>query len=72
MKVVSVLRELVQETGIELVEATANNTSEVVPAAQSLVARRVEAVYLPGDNTAYQAFDGLVSQSATGACAPGD
>ncbi|HWI57944.1 MAG TPA: ABC transporter substrate binding protein, partial [Bacillota bacterium] len=66
VKVVSVLRELCQKEGIELIETTANNTSEVVPAAQSLVARRAEAVYLPGDNTAYQAFDGLVSQLTAG------
>ena len=28
-------------------------------------ARGAEAVYLPGDNTAYQAFDGLANQLAT-------
>ena len=66
VKVVSVLRELCQEGGLELIEAPANSTSEVVPAAQSLVARKVEVVYLPGDNTAYQAFDGLASQLANG------
>ena len=66
VKVVAVLRDLCAQNGIELIEVPANNTSEVVPAAQSLVARRVEAVYLPGDNTAYQAFDGLVSQLANG------
>ena len=64
MKVVTVLRELCKKQDIELLEAVANGTSEVVPAAQSLVARRVEAVYLPGDNTAYQAFDGLAGQLA--------
>lgn len=65
VKVVTVLRELCQKHGVELVEAIANNTSEVVQAAQSLAARRVEAVYIPGDNTAYQAFDGLAGQLAT-------
>ncbi|MBM3890006.1 MAG: hypothetical protein FJ388_12895, partial [Verrucomicrobia bacterium] len=64
VKVVSVLREHCVKNGIELIEAIANNTSEVVQAAQSLAARRVEAVYLPGDNTAYQAFDGLAGQLA--------
>ena len=64
VKVVSVLRDLCQKAGVELLEAPANNTSEVVPAAQSLAARGAEAVYLPGDNTAYQAFDGLVNQLA--------
>ena len=66
VKVVSVLRELCKKDNIELVEVPANNTSEVVPAAQSLIARGVEAVYLPGDNTAYQAFDGLASRLAGG------
>lgn len=65
LKVVTVLRELCQKHGVELVEAIANNTSEVVQAAQSLAARRAEAVYIPGDNTAYQAFDGLAGQLAT-------
>ncbi len=66
VKVVSVLRELCASNGVELVEATVNNTSEVVQAAQSLVARGVSAVYLPGDNTAYQAFEGLVSRLTEG------
>ncbi|MEI6781321.1 MAG: ABC transporter substrate-binding protein [Verrucomicrobiota bacterium] len=66
VKVVSVLRELCAKDGLELIEVPANSTSEVVPAAQSLVARSVEVVYLPGDNTAYQAFDGLANQLATG------
>ena len=66
VKVVSVLRELCEKDGIELIEVPANSTSEVVPAAQSLVARSVEVVYLPGDNTAYQAFDGLANQLANG------
>ena len=66
VKVVSVLRELCQKEGLELIEVPANATSEVVPAAQSLVARSVDVVYLPGDNTAYQAFDGLASQLAGG------
>jgi ABC-type uncharacterized transport system substrate-binding protein len=66
VKVVSVLRELCASNGVELIEAVANGTSEVVPAAQSLVARGVEVVYLPGDNTAYQAFDGLAGQLASG------
>lgn len=65
VKVVSVLRELCGKNGIELIEAIANNTSEVVQAAQSLGARGAEAVYLPSDNTAYQAFDGLAGQLAT-------
>jgi ABC-type uncharacterized transport system substrate-binding protein len=66
VKVVSVLRELCKKSDIELVEAVANNTSEVTPAAQALAARGITAVYLPGDNTAYQAFEGLVSRLTDG------
>jgi ABC-type uncharacterized transport system substrate-binding protein len=65
VKVVSVLREHCVKNGIELMDAIANNTSEVVQATQSLAARKAEAVYLPGDNTAYQAFDGLAKQLDT-------
>lgn len=64
VKVVSVLRGLCKKHGVELLEAAANSTSEVTPAAQSLAARRAQAVYLPGDNTAYQAFEGLAGQLA--------
>jgi ABC-type uncharacterized transport system substrate-binding protein len=64
VKVVTVLRELCKKHGIELLEAVANGTSEVVPAAQSLAARRAQAVFIPGDNTAYQAFDGLAGHLA--------
>ncbi|HOW66312.1 MAG TPA: ABC transporter substrate-binding protein [Candidatus Paceibacterota bacterium] len=66
VKVVAVLRQLCEKSGIELVEAVANNTSEVAPAAQALAARGVTAVYLPGDNTAYQAFEGLISRLTDG------
>ena len=62
VKIVSVLREVCARNGLQLIEAVANNTSEVVQAAQSLGARGAEAVYLPSDNTAYQAFEGLVGQ----------
>jgi ABC-type uncharacterized transport system substrate-binding protein len=66
VRVVSVLRGLCATNGIELIEATMNNTSEAVLAAQSLVARGVSAAYLPGDNTAYQAFEGVVNRLTEG------
>lgn len=58
------LRDLCGSLGLELVEAAAGNTAEVVPAAQSLVARGVDVAFLPGDNTAYQAFEGIASTLA--------
>jgi ABC-type uncharacterized transport system substrate-binding protein len=66
VKIVEVLRELCAKNGIELVESVANSTSEVVLAAQSLIARGVNAVYLPADNTAYQAFEGLSKRLTDG------
>jgi len=59
VKIISLLREATRAAGLELVELTAASTNEVVPAMQALVARRVDAVYVPSDNTAYLAFDGL-------------
>jgi len=65
MKIISVLRELTKKKGIELVELTAANSGEVLQAAQGLVARRVQAIYIPSDNTAYQAFDAIMKVADT-------
>ncbi|MBC8010385.1 MAG: hypothetical protein H7067_09840, partial [Burkholderiales bacterium] len=54
------LRPLCQAAGIELVELTLATSGEAVQAAQAIVSRQVDAVYLPDDNTAYQAFDAIV------------
>lgn len=65
LKVISVLRELLPRKGINLVELTAANTGEMMQAAQGLVARQVEAIYVPGDNTAYQAIDAVLKVAET-------
>ena len=44
---------------IHLVPATASRTSEVVAAAQSLIGR-VDAIYIPNDNTAVSAIESIV------------
>lgn len=59
-KVVSVAREVFAGRGIQLAEATVINSSEVLQAAQALVARGVQALWIAGDNTAIQAFDAVV------------
>lgn len=59
VKIVSILRDLCAQQGIELIEVTATTTSEVVQAAQALVTRGVDAFYMAADNTAYQAFDAV-------------
>jgi len=58
-KVVEVARPLFQKAGIQLVEIAIANSSEVFQAAQVLGTRGVQAIWITGDNTALQAFDGI-------------
>jgi len=59
-KVVGVGRDLLRKRGIRLEEVTVTGTSEVFPAAQALAQRHVQAIWIAGDNTAIQAFEGIV------------
>ena len=63
-KVVSVGRELFQKSGIRLEEVTATNTGEVFQAAQVLAGRKIQALWVTGDNTAIQAFEGIAKVAA--------
>lgn len=54
-------RKICTALGIKLVEAVANNTSEVSEAARSLVARGSEAIWVGGDTVATSAITLLVS-----------
>ncbi|WP_309380400.1 ABC transporter substrate-binding protein [Cerasicoccus frondis] len=56
VKEVTVLEAELKKKGIELVAVTAGNSNEVIQAIQALVGRNIDAVYLPSDNTVYQAF----------------
>lgn len=56
---VKLLQAQAPARGITLVEAPANKSSDVQTAAQSLVGR-VDAVYVPTDNTVVSAFEALV------------
>lgn len=56
VKEVTVLKEHLDQAGIELVSVTAANSNEVIQAIQALVGRDIDAVYIPSDNTVYQAF----------------
>ena len=60
VKVISVAREIFKKHGIKLEEVTATNTSEVFQAAQVACYRKVQAMWVTGDNTALQSFDGIV------------
>ena len=59
LKIVSLLRESAKRAGLNLIELTAASSNEVYPAMQALVARRIDAFYLPSDNTAYLAYDAI-------------
>jgi putative ABC transport system substrate-binding protein len=56
---VAALKEMAGEQGFEIVEATANNSSEVQGAAQSLVGA-VDVIYVPTDNTIVSALEAVI------------
>jgi putative ABC transport system substrate-binding protein len=51
---------LFQARGITLEEVTVTGTADIFQAAQAAVARGIDAMWITGDNTAYQGFDSLV------------
>lgn len=58
-KVVKEAQAYAEKIGIELVETTVINTSEVYHAASALCMRNIDALWVTGDNTALQAFDAI-------------
>jgi ABC-type uncharacterized transport system substrate-binding protein len=60
VKVIQVARGLFAAAGLKLDEVTVASSAEVVQAGQALVSRRVDAIYIQGDNTVVQGFEGLV------------
>jgi putative ABC transport system substrate-binding protein len=60
VKVISVARDIFSKRGISHQEVTATNTSEVFQSAQVACYRKVQALWVTGDNTALQGFDGIV------------
>ncbi len=62
-KVVKEARAYAEKIGIELVETTVINTSEVYHAASALCMRNIDALWVTGDNTALQAFDAIAKVS---------
>lgn len=68
ISVVNELKEYASENGLEVIEATVTNTSEVQQAAQSL-ASKVDAIFSPIDNTVAAAMP-IVSQVAQTAKVP--
>lgn len=54
------VKQVMQDGGLDIVEATVTNSSEVKQAADSLVGR-VDIIYLPTDNTVISALDSVVA-----------
>ena len=64
VKVSNGARESFKKRGITLQEVIATNTSEVFQSAQVACYRGVQAMWVTGDNTALQSFDGFVKATA--------
>jgi ABC-type uncharacterized transport system substrate-binding protein len=64
VKVMDVGRAAFTKAGIKLEEVTINGTADVVPAMQSVVSKDIQALWVTGDNTALQAFDGVAKVAA--------
>jgi ABC-type uncharacterized transport system substrate-binding protein len=60
VKVIEVARGLFATAGMMLEEVTVSSSAEVFQAAQALIGRGVDAIYIQGDNTVIQGFDGVV------------
>ncbi len=63
-KVVGVAREIFKQHGIPLEEVTVGASSEVYQAAQALLGRDIQALWIAGDNTASLAFESIVKVAA--------
>ena len=59
-KVMEVARPLFAQRGMSLEEVTVTGTADIHLSAQAVVARGVDALWIIGDNTAYQGFDSIV------------
>lgn len=60
VKVVGMGRGIFEQRGIKLQEIAITGTSEIFQAAQVLTQRGVQALWITGDNTAFQGFDAIV------------
>jgi len=59
-------RQICKQLGVERVEASIDKSSDVADAANALVGRGIEAIWLGGDNTVEMAIDGLVAAGIKG------
>lgn len=63
---IKLARQVSEEMGIELLEASVDNSSGVWDAANSLVSRGAQAIWLGGDVTVMTALDALISAANRG------
>ncbi|HWL70314.1 MAG TPA: ABC transporter substrate-binding protein [Geminicoccus sp.] len=56
----NLMRDLAEQRGIEVVEATASKSADVVAAARSLTGQ-ADAIYVPTDNTVVSALESLIA-----------
>jgi ABC-type uncharacterized transport system substrate-binding protein len=62
-KAIAVAREKFSDIGIEIEALPITTTNEVIQALQILVAKDIGAIWITGDNTALQAFDGIAAMA---------
>jgi putative tryptophan/tyrosine transport system substrate-binding protein len=60
VKEISVAREIYKNRGIRLEEVAIAGSSEVLQAVQILAGRNVQVVWVPGDNTCIEGYEGAV------------
>jgi len=65
-KVVGVAREIFRKRGLRLDEIAIASSSEVYQAAQALLGRDAQAIWVSGDNTAALAFESIVKVAVDG------
>lgn len=60
VKELSVAREVYRNRGVKLEEVAISGSNEVLQAVQILAGRNIQAVWVPGDNTAINGYEGAV------------
>jgi len=60
VKVIEVARDLFAKAGVALEEVTVSTSADVLPAAQALAARQIEAFCILDDNTVAQAMEAVI------------
>ncbi|MHB1461520.1 MAG: ABC transporter substrate-binding protein [Armatimonadota bacterium] len=65
VKAVKVARDVLKAKGISLEEVTVTGTADVHMAAQALISRKPEVIWVTGDNTVLQALEGVIKPATS-------